>query len=285
MNFLTPVKVPVKVYLSTDKDAPKLDRTPNCVATILKACLVTGYGDKQPAGWSLAFEDNPKGVKVLKPADSPHTPFLVRLSADTGREMTVQVYSEMSDIDTGELKLQLPHSFKYGIQNHTGGKWAVIASTRSVIMFCQTANRIDQNRSGTFLFLGDTAQNTRGERAVFLHHTSGNWYLDDSDRFEITSLRYGGGAEAPRIWAGNQVGEATYRHLFDGTANVSTNMLCSPLLAMHNSEIYPLPFLMSSRADFNNYHVVDLGNRQFMVHSTATQTPNNVLVPTDYWEL
>lgn len=131
MSFLTPVKVPVKVYLSTDKDAPRLDRTPNCVATILKACLVTGYGDKQPAGWSLAFEDNSKGVKVLKPADSPYIPFFVRLSNDTGRAVKVHIYQDMTNVDDGNLKLSFDNSSFSYTDNQQDGRWLVVATERN----------------------------------------------------------------------------------------------------------------------------------------------------------
>lgn len=251
MSFLTPVKVPVKVYLSTDKDAPRLDRTPNCVATILKACLVTGYGDKQPAGWSLAFEDNPKGVKVLKPADSPHTPFMVRLSADTGREMTVQVYSEMSDIDAGELKLQCDTNFYYGLGQNSG-KWAVIASPYGVwFLFEQRYGGEDKNKSGGYLFVGHSKANDVGVRGVLLKHSGGTWR--DGAGYDVLSLD-GRGAIKCKLFDVD-VFDCYLTSFFDGKTKKTDTTLLSPIYTFANNKCYPMPAICatSTGASDNNF--------------------------------
>lgn len=50
--------LPVTVYRHTDVGAPVIRPTkPSDWLTILKACLVNGYGDKDPLGWTLEFED------------------------------------------------------------------------------------------------------------------------------------------------------------------------------------------------------------------------------------
>lgn len=284
--FFTPVKVPVKVYLSTDKDAPRLDRTPNCVATILKACLVTGYGDKAGAGWGLQ-EDNQQGVKVLMPSAGPYLPFCLHLSNDTGREMTVQVYGQMSDIDTGDVWLKSATPFKYGVHNETGGQWAIIASNQSVLMLCQTGNKIDAHQSGAWLLAGNTAQNTQGEQGIVLWHTGGHWGLSDAERYEITHPEpsaKSGGATSPLIWANHRAHTAKASSLFTGIEKLSENLLLSPLVALAGGEVYALPFLIPSCVLFGNYHVIHQGDRRFMVHSTSTWRANNVLVPMDYWE-
>lgn len=50
--------LPVTVYRYTDAGAPQLTNgTPSEWINILKKVLVEGYGDKQPLGWTLEFED------------------------------------------------------------------------------------------------------------------------------------------------------------------------------------------------------------------------------------
>ena len=59
MSFLNPVSEPVKRFSSTDAGAPQINynsRVAGDVKTVLKACLVTGYGDKSSAGWSIVNE-------------------------------------------------------------------------------------------------------------------------------------------------------------------------------------------------------------------------------------
>lgn len=56
MSFLNPVNEPVLRFSSTDAGAPQINyaaRTAGDVKAVLKACLVTGYGAINSAGWSL----------------------------------------------------------------------------------------------------------------------------------------------------------------------------------------------------------------------------------------
>ena len=43
----------LKIYTSEDDRAPELELREGGFRTVLKACLVTGYGTKPPAGWSV----------------------------------------------------------------------------------------------------------------------------------------------------------------------------------------------------------------------------------------
>lgn len=58
MSFLNPTSEPVLMYSSTDANAPQLNstRAAGDVKTILKACLITGYGSKASAGWTMQNE-------------------------------------------------------------------------------------------------------------------------------------------------------------------------------------------------------------------------------------
>ena len=57
MSLRNPVKYPVKYYSWQDDQAPQLANVDGVIKTILKACLVTGYGSKAGAGWTALFED------------------------------------------------------------------------------------------------------------------------------------------------------------------------------------------------------------------------------------
>lgn len=47
---------PVTLFSSEDEGAPQLSPTAGSLKTILKACLVEGYGSKQPLGWEMLQE-------------------------------------------------------------------------------------------------------------------------------------------------------------------------------------------------------------------------------------
>lgn len=64
------------IYSSQDAGAPQVFRTAGDINTAIKACLVTGYGDKPAAGWELLDRDlvahtltlrskNPKSIKSV----------------------------------------------------------------------------------------------------------------------------------------------------------------------------------------------------------------------------
>ena len=57
MSLKQPVQYPVKYYSHLDAGAPQLADADGVIKTILKACLVTGYGTKEGAGWTALFDD------------------------------------------------------------------------------------------------------------------------------------------------------------------------------------------------------------------------------------
>lgn len=56
MSYLNPVTLTPKIYQSTDPEAPQLNQQIGDIKSIFKACLVTGYGDKIGAGFTLDNE-------------------------------------------------------------------------------------------------------------------------------------------------------------------------------------------------------------------------------------
>jgi hypothetical protein len=64
--------LPVTVYRSDDAGAPQFTEgmKPSELINVLKKCLVTGYGSKAAAGWSVAFEDAPNNQIVFRNSTS-----------------------------------------------------------------------------------------------------------------------------------------------------------------------------------------------------------------------
>ena len=72
MSFLNPVNEPVLRFSSTDADAPQINYnapTAGDRKTVIKACLVTGYGATASAGWSVVNEVNHVAEFVSPSAD------------------------------------------------------------------------------------------------------------------------------------------------------------------------------------------------------------------------
>lgn len=56
MSYLNPITLTPKLYQSTDREAPQLTGAVGDYKSVWKACLVTGYGSKAGAGFTLENE-------------------------------------------------------------------------------------------------------------------------------------------------------------------------------------------------------------------------------------
>lgn len=294
MSLLTPERVPVKVYKWDDAGAPQLDKTAGCVATIFKACLAIGYGTKEPAGWTMPFEDTAAGIKVLRPEISPHTDFYLRLSADTGTEMAAQVYLNMTDANTGDLKLQCATAFKYAKANSTG-KWLLIASPRGLWFFCdQRFSDGVINKTGAYFYAGDLQNAVDLQDAVYLQHTGGTnndgAYSDIFSRninnaVDKNAVRYVSG----KILLGaSTVLTVDVSSLADSTNSKTTAPHLTPLFIIVDGGLYFLPnsYATLSAATANNFDVIDaiaVTASSMIVHGTGGRNSSNLYINTDSW--
>lgn len=91
MSLKQPVQYPVKHYSHLDANAPQLANADGVVKTILKACLVTGYGEKEGAGWTSLFEDDFRIVlrRPLRTGNPPDLKFENGVVGGTARHCLV----------------------------------------------------------------------------------------------------------------------------------------------------------------------------------------------------
>lgn len=99
MSLLTPVRYPVKYYSWQDIDAPQLSDTDGVIKTILKACLITGYGSKEGAGWQLIEEDGDMMV-IRRPLGIGNPPDIKIENGQVGGETKYRIVAQDG---TGEL--------------------------------------------------------------------------------------------------------------------------------------------------------------------------------------
>lgn len=299
MNLITPERVPVTVYRWDDANAPVLDRKANCVASIFKACLVTGYGSKRPAGWSMPYEDMTKNIKVFRPPTSSYQDFYLRISADTGQQMAVQIYSAMTNINTGDLKLQCASPYQYNTGDPPGratGKWVMIASSRGFWFFAEVQDynaQYSADYQGSYIYAGDTCSDENGLRNICLMHSGGSEnYMNPKANFMqgLTTMPHQ--ATAIKFWhcGQNNVGTAKQYSLFNGQANLSDKFHLSQIALLFNNDFYMIPAFLPCNKNSKNYTVIDNG-RRFINHATgnssydSTNLLSNMFVPIDYWEM
>lgn len=162
-------QIPVKVYLSTDENAPIVhsDKS-NEVLSMLRACLVDGYGDKPSLGWEIPFIDNNK--ITFRSQDPTSNKCILLLDATRfNRTVFCYGYQNMTSISRGSGLFRQPRA-NLPITRDTGNgyamKWGVIGHEKAFIAWV-----FFENGSGTCLYFGDVPSFISGDtgNTILLH--------------------------------------------------------------------------------------------------------------------
>ena len=232
----------------------------------------------------MPFEDSQKGIKVFRPPISAEQDFYLRVSQDNGKTMLAQVYTSMSDINTGELKLQLDNVFNYAKTNNTG-KWVMIVSPRGFWFLTEQYYYSGDGSYGAYFFVGDTAPDTKGQKGVWLAHTSG------TDSGVFTGVQDANAASlhtsASKIYLPmlNMVKIASAESWFTGRKKTDIPILANVAL-FTNGSCYVLPSIFSTSAGPTNKNgsLLGMDGRSMMAYNTASNELQNHYFATDYWE-
>lgn len=289
MSFLNPVSEQVSVYMSTDADAPVLNKTANNLAVLFKACLVTGYGTKVGAGWTMPFEDMATGVKVFKPDAIADIPYFLRLSADTGTSSVAQVYLDMTAASVGTLKMQLATAFKYAT-GAISGKWILIASKTSVWFMCEQANAgVSIDRAGAYFYCGSVRTSDAAESAIYMQHTGGS---GDNGNYSPPTGIYttaNGYLKGQLMLSDYTVTSTDFRGQYSGDGSLTNTNNVSPFWSIVNGEMYYLPnlFLPLNQDVHSNFATVTISDGCSAIEcvSVGMSGWGNIMfyIPTQKW--
>ena len=163
--------VPI-IYKSTDTGAPVLagnDRT--CLVNLLNKCLVTGYGDKPAAGWTMPFVNAEGTIAAFRNSTATGTGFFFKadqtISPTYPYEFKLSAFEAMSSETTGAFPFGETPSGTYlsSTNNTTARPWMVVANEnwmflyimRSTTTFPTAATMASSPSSfnGPFFFFGD----------------------------------------------------------------------------------------------------------------------------------
>lgn len=154
MSLKQPVRYPVKYYSHTDTDAPQLADADGVIKTILKACLVTGYGDgadaKAGAGWTSVYEDAFR-IVLRRPLRTGNPPDLKIEDGVINGAASHRIVSYAFDSCTG---LDDPNSITSAPLLDDENKlqqWHLIASDFGFVLCVQLTDNSNGPRFYTFL--------------------------------------------------------------------------------------------------------------------------------------
>lgn len=116
------------IYSSQDADAPQLSLTAGALNTVLKGCLVTGYGDKPAAGWEIAHEDMAAHKLAIR-STSPKSIKSVLLLDDTATGYAaVTAYNDWDDALNKGIDKYADGFYRKAWNGNYSANWTVLAT-------------------------------------------------------------------------------------------------------------------------------------------------------------
>ena len=288
MSLLTPVKTPVKIYRWDDVGAPVLDKTSGCMLAIFKACLVTGYGAKESAGWTMPFEDIAAGIKVFRPEINANADFYLQLSSDTGKGVTPKVYSSMTSASAGEFKLKCTYSYRYADINNTG-KWLIIASSRTLWCFTDQYYAGSPTKTGSFFYCGDIRNLADTGDVIYLRHTGSEYENGNFQGLLGKDLDNGMNGVMYNPITNTVTAANPTSSLFDGETLYSDQPILSPIFITADSNVYRLlgVFTSATGVSNNNFNIIDGAleyTQKLIVFGTSGAKSTNFFFATEFWD-
>ena len=164
-------RVPVKVYRWDDAGAPKLTTDAGAFKTVLKACLVTGYGEgenrKEPLGWEIHQETETAAYFRSKHEKSSKPYLLVNGSSSSYYGYASAKFKVSADlkphVDNGEVTAEAGNSVNE-LSCRYRRDWILIGNERG--FWLVVGSQYERNRpdigyattpAATALFFGDFA--------------------------------------------------------------------------------------------------------------------------------
>lgn len=120
---------PVTVFSSDDVGAPVLTKDAGSLKTLLKACLVTGYGDKTALGWQMLFESADTLSAAFASTDIKASKCVIKINNSTATSAKISAYQSMTDIDTGVKPIAVDNEYEL-----YATKWKLIGHSRAFIL-------------------------------------------------------------------------------------------------------------------------------------------------------
>lgn len=153
MSFLNPINETVSIYSSTDASAPQINyaaRTSSDVKAVLKACLVTGYGTKTGAGWTIQNETT-SSARFASPSVALSN---YRFGVDDSSSQTLWYYL-YKNVKTSPSYNNPSKSF-YNVDNtHANNGWRLLVTKRGIIFIELVYSMAVNNLSARLTYFGN----------------------------------------------------------------------------------------------------------------------------------
>lgn len=281
MSFLLPIQHTSKLFSHSDTDAPIIQSVDGSIKTLIKACLVTGYGDKASAGWSTLFEDATRivlrmpstaqaiGLPDLKIENGAGNYRIVSQNNPTGLDDAIEIASVplLSKDNKAGVEWHLVATdvgFVLWYQFSENGQANTDKSARAVILLCSAASVVGNDE---ILFLANNNEKVSAKTGL------GSTWMVSSLHTSVKYVDLKNGSSSTR-----KVFLAVDKNLpeIDTCTQVIINEAMPPIFASLSKDVKPIAT------------TITIDNRRFLRVPDSQYRDNenrNLYIPIDYWEL
>ena len=285
MSLRNPVKYPVKYYSWQDTQAPQLSNVDGAIKTILKACLVTGYGSKAGAGWTALFEDAYR-IVLRRPLRTGNPPDIKiengTISGSTKRHRIVAQNNPASISDTKELS----SVFTMMKDPSCGVEWHCIVTDFAFLLCYQMSEaNADISRNNAF-FVGSSKKLKDADLDVFLLYKNPKETGNGNGNYGYALLDN----EVIYIDARKKTQYLTknYLTLTAAEKEIDNDFFAQKVLI---DKVAELPFFTSVCDQYSDLatSIVSINGRRMLryvnVQYASYEFKRPLYIPLDYWEL
>lgn len=287
----TPKQYPVTVFSSLDENAPKLTAEKGSMKTVLKACLINGYGDKAGLNWQVADETAERAVFYSTDPDAHGHGLMVDNSINKNFIRAYMVGGENFETKLSTYSSDGYHNFPY-CSEYGPLRWYLIATRRAFALVIWRNNRVQ------CLFFGDVAGFYQDKGNTALCH----WAYQNQTTFapcdfynnnkppQIIRSQWQGDGNAPLSAKNATFSSAFLNHKFAYPDAVYQDASTSAIVLLDNTTPRAVLPLMACAHNLNNIPDCDelvTGDRRLMKLNIgySVYAENNFLLPLDYWEI
>lgn len=293
-------KKPVTLFSSTDKGAPILTGDAGSLKTLLKACLVTGYGDKQGLGWQMLYETDDKNSACFVSSEPTASKYVLKVD-NASANVKLSAYQAMSSFTQGEKPL-----VENQVYQTKKCEWRLIGHGRAFVLVVDFALNNSPNKFSVAmpLLFGDLPrQNKRitpvcviwcgrqndyglsGVQTTLFHHVNGNPRSGGYDLYYASAY--------PFIVNNGQDGANLTKNYcrFNHDSQSSATALHEPVLCNLPDGTWTfLPMLQPLSSNLLDVANLGLVNENMMKVATGYSTnnqniinTNDCIIPLDWW--
>lgn len=287
------------VYRFDDGGAPILSGVDNTkLISLLKACLVDGYGAKPAAGWTMPYINSDGDMASFRNNPVTGTGFYLNVRKNNSKNtMSLAGYESMTSETEGVNQFGNNYIYTSGDTTNTARPWILFADDRFLhfhVWFYETLNNINtkQGYLKSFCF-GDcipleqsdnyfcvltfsAPSNTSSQGCYYLNHpdvaTRQYYYVARNIAGDVQANRqfaliHGGGPRGTGDSPGNSNRWALPR-------TIGSEIISRPYV--NNSITYSIRGYMPGlwipchpASDFNNFEQLEIGGHRFIIVKTA----------------